>query len=135
MARVEETWRGKKIEDLKSMDISEFMKLIDSRARRSMKRGFDKKLMKQIDNYAEKIKDGKYQKPIKTHLRDTIVIPKMLGLKFAVYRGNKFEDIDIVPNMLGHFLGEFALTRKRLQHGKAGIGATRSSTALKTKRV
>jgi len=135
MARVEETWRGKKIEELKTLDMSEFMILVDSRARRSLKRGFDKKLMKQMDKYLEKTKDGNYQKPIRTHLRDTIVIPKMLGIKFAVYRGNKFEDVEIVPNMLGHYLGEFVLTRKRLQHGKAGIGATRSSTALKTKRV
>ena len=135
MARAEETWRGKKIEELKSMDISEFMTLVDSRARRSLKRGFDKKLMKRIDKYIEKSKDGKYQKPIRTHLRDTLVIPKMLGIKFSVYRGNKFEDVEIIPNMLGHYFGEFVLTRKRLQHGKAGIGATRSSTALKTKRV
>ena len=135
MARPEETWRGKKIEELKTLDISEFMTLVDSRARRSLKRGFDKKLMKDIDKYTEKSQGGKYQKPIRTHLRDTIVIPKMLGITFSVYRGNKFEDVVIMPNMLGHYLGEFVLTRKRLQHGKAGIGATKSSTALKTKRV
>lgn len=135
MARAEETWRGKKIDEIKSMDISEFMTLVDSRARRSLKRGFDKKLMQRIDKYTEKSQGGKYQKPIRTHLRDTIVIPKMLGITFSVYRGNKFEDVEIVSNMLGHYLGEFVLTRKRLQHGKAGIGATRSSTALKTKRV
>lgn len=131
----EETWKGKTSEELKNLDISEFMTLVDSRARRSLKRGFNKKLMDRIDKYLKKMESEKYQKPIRTHLRDTIVIPKMLGIKFSVYRGNKFEDVEIIPTMLGHYLGEFVLTRKRLLHGKAGIGATRSSTALKTKRV
>ena len=54
----------------------------------------------------------------------------MVGLKFGVYRGNSFEVVDVKNEMLGHYLGEMSLTRKRLIHGKAGIGATKSSTAI-----
>lgn len=128
-------WKGMGIEEVSKMDVPEFMKYINARARRSLKRGFDKKLMKRIDEMIAQLKAGKYPKPIRTHCRDAIIIPKMLGLKFAVHRGNTFENIEIVPDMLGHYFGEFVFTRKRIMHGKAGIGATRSSTALKSKRV
>jgi small subunit ribosomal protein S19 len=124
------TFKGKTIEELKKMNLDEFSKLVNSRARRSLKRNQNKHLDKKIDK-AIKIKEtGKYPKPIRTHLRDTIVIPKMVGLSFAIYNGKEFETREILPEMLGHYLGEVVLTRKRLMHGKAGIGATKSSTAI-----
>ena len=95
-----------------------------------MLRGFDRHLLKKI---ARAEKEGK-KKPIRTHKRDTIVIPQMVGLQFAIHKGNDFDIIEIKPDMLGHYLGEFAMTRKRLAHGKAGIGATRSSTAISARK-
>ena len=124
------SFRGKKIEELKEMTIEEFAKLCTSRARRSLLRGFDKKMIKKIER-AEKT-DGK--KIIRTHDRDTIIIPRMVGLTFAIHKGNSFENVEIKPTMIGHYLGEFAMTRKRLLHGKAGIGATRSSTAISARK-
>ena len=124
------SFRGKKIEELKEMTIEEFAKLCTSRARRSLLRGFDKKMIKKIER-AEK-QDGK--KIIRTHDRDTIIIPRMVGLTFAIHKGNSFENVEIKPTMIGHYLGEFAMTRKRLLHGKAGIGATRSSTAISARK-
>ena len=56
-----------------------------------------------------------------------IVFPEMVGLKIGVYNGKSFLIVDITPEMIGHYLGEFSLTRKRIQHGSPGIGATRSS--------
>ena len=109
------------------MSIEEFAKLCPSRAKRSLLRGYDKQILKKMEK-----SNGK--KPIRTHKRDTIVIPQMVGLTFAVHKGNSFEIIEIKPGMLGHYLGEFALTRKRLLHGKAGIGATRSSTAISARK-
>ena len=124
------SFHGKTVEELKTLSMQEFAKLVSSRARRSLLRGFDKKLDKKLDKViAEKAKE-KDPKPIRTHLRDAIVIPKMIGLKIAVHRGNSFETVEIKPEMLGHYFGEYALSRKRLMHGKAGIGATRSSTAI-----
>ena len=123
-------FKGKTIEELKAMNSDEFSKLVNSRARRSLKRNQNKTLEKQIDK-ALKIKEtGKEPKPIKTHSRDTIVTPKMVGLRFAVYNGKEFQIMEVLPEMISHYLGEMALTRKRLSHGKAGIGATKSSTAI-----
>jgi len=129
MAR-EEKYFGKTIEELNQMGVEEFAELVGSRARRSLKRGFDKKLLKKFDKAIAEKANGKEPKPIRTHHRTTVVIPKMVGLRVAVHRGNSFDIIEIAPKMLGHYLGELVMTRKRLSHGKAGIGATKSSTAI-----
>lgn len=126
MVKKEFTFKGKTLEELKNMPIAEFAKLCDSRARRSLNKGIDKHLLKKIAKAKEDVKS----KPVKTHKRDIIVIPEMVGAKLAVYKGNSFENLEISEKMLGHYLGEFVFTRKRLQHGKAGIGATKSSTAI-----
>ncbi len=124
------TYRGKTLAELEQLPIEKFAELATSRARRTLNKGFNKQLYKRIEKSVMSLKAGKEPKAIRTHLRDTIIIPKMIGLKFAVYKGNSFEQVQIVPEMLGHYLGEMVLTRKRLIHGKAGIGATKSSTAI-----
>jgi len=126
MAKKEFTFKGKTLEELQAMSVENFADLCDSRIRRSLKKGYNKKIIANV----EKKKGDVKAKPIRTHDRDLIVIPAMVGSTFAVYRGNSFERLDIVEKMLGHYLGEFVFTRKRLQHGKAGIGATKSSTAI-----
>ena len=124
------SFQGKTLEELRALSVQEFARFVNSRARRSLLRGFDKQFDKQIDAaLAEKAK-GREPKPVRTHLRDAIVVPKMVGLKIAVHRGNTFEVVEVKQEMLGHYLGEFSLTRKKLMHGKAGIGATKSSTAI-----
>lgn len=121
------TYRGKSVKELEELPLAEFAKLCTSRARKSLTRnGFDKKILKKI----EAQKKNPKARPIKTHRRDLVVIPAMIGARFAVHKGKDFETIDVNIKMLGHYLGEFALTRKRLMHGKAGIGATKSSTAV-----
>ena len=130
MAKKDFSFRGKSLEQLGALSMPEFAKLCRSRQRRSLTRGYDKSVLKQLDEAIAKKTAGKEPKPVRTHRRNIIVIPKMVGLKFSVYKGNAFDTVDIKPEMLGHFLGEFSLTRKRLQHGKAGIGATKSSSAV-----
>jgi small subunit ribosomal protein S19 len=56
-----------------------------------------------------------------------IIFPEMVGLKIGVYNGQKFEIVEVRPEMIGHYLGEFSLTRRTVSHGSPGIGATRSS--------
>ncbi len=115
------TFRGKSVEDLKKLSHDEFALLVPSRQRRTMQRGFSedhKKLLHKV-----KIKDQN----IRTHLRDMIVLPEMVGLKIAIHSGKEFVPIDIIPEMMGHYFGEFVLTRKKVSHGAAGIGATKSS--------
>jgi small subunit ribosomal protein S19 len=119
-------FKGKTMEELKGMNIKEFAELCNSRQKRTLKKGFDKHILKKI----EKVKGNEKAKPIRTHKRDIVVIPEMVGIRFAIHKGNSFEPLEITEQMLGHYVGEFIFTRKRLMHGKAGIGATKSSTAI-----
>ena len=134
MAKKEFSYRGKSVQELQEMSAGEFAKLVTARPRKSLLKGYDKKILKKIENARKTIAMGKEPRPIRTHKRDLVIIPQMIGLKMAIHRGNSFETVEIIPEMLGLFLGELALTRKRLTHGKAGIGATRSSTALASAR-
>jgi small subunit ribosomal protein S19 len=128
------TYRGKTLNELQSMSLQELAQVMPSRARRSLKKGFNKHLMGKIEKALEVRKTGKFPKPIRTHLRDTIIVPQMVGLLFAVHKGNAFETVEIKQEMLGHYLGEMVMTRRRVTHGKAGIGATRSSTAISARK-
>lgn len=132
MAKKEFTYRGKTLEELKAMPVQEFAKLLPSRERRSLERGFtdaQKLLMKKV----EATNQGKYKKAIKTHCRNMIILPNMVGLMIHIHRGNKFDAIQVMPEMVGHRLGEFAETRVRLKHSAPGIGATRSSAYASVK--
>lgn len=116
-------YRGKTLEELLQMDISEFAKLLPARERRSLKRGLTERQKKLL----EKIRKYKDKKVVRTHDRDMIILPEMVGAKIGVHNGKEFVVIEIKPEMIGHRLGEFAPTRKRVQHSAPGFGATRSS--------
>jgi small subunit ribosomal protein S19 len=115
------TYRGKTIEQLKEMSMEEFAELLPSRQRRTIFRGFDDEHKKIL----QKVKDG--DTTIKTHLRNMIIFPDMVGLTLEIYNGKQFEKIEVIPEMLGSYFGEYSLTRRRVSHGSAGVGATRSS--------
>ena len=119
------TFRGKTLEELKAMDVREFAKLLKSRRKRSVLRQFQK-----IEDFVNraKVKLSK-NKPVKTHQRDLIVVPQMVGMRIGIYNGNNFVSVNIVGEMLGHVLGEFAPTRSRVKHGSAGVGATKGTRA------
>jgi small subunit ribosomal protein S19 len=51
----------------------------------------------------------------------------MVGKSIGIYNGRDFVNIEVQPEMLGHYLGEFALTRRKPVHTGPGVGATRSS--------
>lgn len=127
MARKEFTFKGKTAEELKKLSVEEFSQLVPSRQRRSIKRGFtqaQKSLLKNIRKDA---------KNIETHCRNMIIIPEMLNKTIRVHSGKEFIAVLIQPEMLGHYLGEFVLTRKRVAHSAPGVGATRSSAAISVK--
>ncbi|MBL7100870.1 MAG: 30S ribosomal protein S19 [Nanoarchaeota archaeon] len=126
------TFHGKTVEELQKMDLKEFAKLVTARQRRSLLRGFtdaQKKLLEKI----KKTKEGKYNKVIRTHCRNMIIIPGMIGLKILVYKGKEFAPVMITEDMLGHYLGEMTLTRQRVAHSAPGVGATKSSAAFSVK--
>jgi len=119
------TFKGKTLEELKAIDVREFAKLLTSRQRRTVLRQFQ-----EIEKFVNRsnIKINK-NKPIKTHQRDLVIIPAMVGMKIQVYNGRNFLSTEITIEMLGHKLGEFALTRSRVKHGSAGVGATKGTRA------
>ncbi len=115
------TYRGNSIADLKKMDINQVAALLPSRQRRKIKRGFTEDEQKIIDA----VKAGETK--IKTHVREMIILPDMIGVTFEIHTGKEWKPVEVIPEMVGHYIGEFALTRKVVTHGSAGIGATRGS--------
>jgi len=118
------TWQGRTEEEIKKLDLKEFMKLIPARQRRSLLRGFTE----QQKILLEKVEAD--DKNIKTHCRNMVIVPAMVGKTFRVYNGKEYLPIIITVDMLGYRLGEFSHTRKMVTHSSAGIGATRSSKAI-----
>ena len=127
MVKKEFTYRGKTLEDLKTLSLNEVAVLLPARQRRSLKRG----LTEQQKILLKKIK--KNENNIETHCRDMIVLPEMVGKIIKVYSGKEFIPVTIIEEMIGHYLGEFVLTRKKVAHSAPGIGATKSSAALSVK--
>ena len=119
--REEFTYRGYKIDELKAMGLSELIPLMPARARRKFNRG----LNRGEETLLEKIRGG--DEKVRTHLREMIVMPEMIGKSIEIYNGKEFLKVEFQPEAVFHYLGEFALTRKRVTHGSAGIGATRGS--------
>ncbi len=125
----EKLYRGKSIEELKKLDVREFAKFLKSKERRFVLRNFNviESFIKRCDKkIAEK-------KAIKTHDRELVIVPGFVGWNIGVHNGNSYAQVKIGEEMLGHRLGEFALTRKFVKHGAAGVGATKSSASLSVK--
>ena len=119
--REEFTYRGYKIDELKAMGMSELLPLMPARARRKVTRG----LSRGEETLLAKIRGG--DEKVRTHMRDMIVMPVMIGKTIEIYNGKEFLKVEFQPESIFHYLGEFALTRHRVTHGSAGIGATRGS--------
>ncbi len=143
------TYRGKTLEELLNMPMDQLLKLLPSRARRSLIRESSSdvqsrrlemglgespriKLLRKIMKARETIKEGKQVK-IRTHVRDMIILPVMVGLTIEVYNGKEFVPVRITPEMIGHYLGEFAPTTKIVTHGEPGLKATRSTLFVAAK--
>lgn len=126
------TYRGKTIQEINKFSQNELLNLFTSRARRSLKRGFtdqQKRLLLKV----KKSKDGKSKKQIKTHCRNMIIIPELVGIIIHVYNGKEFVPVNVTVEMLGKYLGEFVMNRKKVEHSAPGIGATKSSAAMSVK--
>ena len=118
------TWYGKTEEEIKQLDLKEFMELIPARRRRSLKRGFtdaQKRFLKRVEAG---------ENNIKTHCRNMTILPIMIGKVLRIYNGKDFVPLTVTAEMLGHTLGEFSHSRRLVSHSAAGVGATRSSKAI-----
>jgi len=102
------------------MPLDKLADLLPARERRKIKRGFteqEEKLLMKL----------KKKGSVRTHCRDMIVLPEMVGRVIYVHNGKEFVRVEIKPEMIGHRLGEFAQTRRFEKHSGPGVGATRSS--------
>lgn len=129
LRRKEFKYRGKNLEELKGLDIREFAKFLKSNEKRTVLRQYDE-IQKFILRCNKKIQN---KKPVRTHLRYLVIVPKMVGMKIHVYNGKEFFPVQIEEEMLGHRLGEFSVTRSKVKHGVAGVGATKSSSSKAAK--
>jgi len=121
------TFRGKTIDELKSMEIREFAKYLTSRQKKYLLRQFQ-----EVEDFLNRSqKKLAKNKPIRTHQRDLVVVPGMIGMRIQIHNGRAFTPVDVTWGMLGHKFGEFSPTRGRIKHGKAGLGATKGSKTAK----
>jgi small subunit ribosomal protein S19 len=123
-------YRGFAFTDLLSMSMDEFIRLLPSRQRRSLQRGLSpeqRKLLEAIRKVKQTPAESQKSRSIKTHARDMVILPEMVGITILVHTGKEFFALEIKPEMIGHYIGEFAITNKPVKHGVPGIGASRSS--------
>ncbi len=128
-------YRGRTLEEILKMPMDEFVKLLPARQRRSLRRGLKpehRKLLEKVHKAKRLMAEGK-KVVIRTHARDMIVLPEMVGLTIHVYNGIAWIPVYISPWHIGHYLGEFALTTRIVQHGEPGLKATRSSLHIASK--
>ncbi len=123
------TYRGHTIDELQSMSMDEFIRLLPSRQRRSLQRGLtpEQRILLENTRSARKVLKEGGKAVVKTHARNMIILPEMVGITVLVHNGKEFTAVEIAPEMIGHYLGEFAITNKPVKHGSPGIGASRSS--------
>ncbi|KAI9490239.1 ribosomal protein S19-domain-containing protein [Zychaea mexicana] len=124
------TYRGVDLDQLLDLSSEQFMELVHARARRRFQRGLKRKPMGLIKKLRKAKKEAAAdEKPatVKTHLRDMIIVPEMIGSVVGIYNGKVFNQVEIRAEMVGHYLGEFSISYKPVRHGRPGIGATHSS--------
>jgi len=122
-------YRGYTLEELLNMPMDDLINLLPARQRRSLKRGLTKAQIRLLARIRKVRSNPELAKKgvVKTHVRDMIILPEMIGLTIAVYNGKEFVPVKISPEMIGHYLGEFSITTKKVTHGEPGLKATRSS--------
>jgi small subunit ribosomal protein S19 len=121
-------YKGRSIEQLQEMGPDELRQLFPARLRRSLKRGFSNRQKKLLERIRQDPKRFH-----KTHARDMIILPQMVGIKLGVHNGKEFVPLEIKPEMIGHRISEFVLTRKPVKHSAPGFGATKSSKFIPLK--
>ena len=120
------TFRGIELEALLDLTNDELMDLVTCRARRRMSRGLKRKpmaLIKRLRQAKKEAEPGEKPRGIKTHLRNMIIVPEMIGSIVGIYNGKMFCGVEMKPEMVGMYLGEFAITYKPVRHGRPGVSA------------
>ncbi|HTT17200.1 MAG TPA: 30S ribosomal protein S19 [Thermoplasmata archaeon] len=123
------SYRGKSLEELRALSLEQLGSILGARARRSIRRGFNT----ETSRFFERMAATPTEKVVRTHCRDALVLPAHVGRRVAIHTGKEFKEVEIRPEMIGHYYGEFALTRRFEKHSGPGVGATRSSKFMPLK--
>merc|ERR1712221_6830 len=132
------TYRGVDLDQLLAIKSENLIELLGCRQRRHFNRG----IKRREENFLKRLRKAKKamtgeigEKPacVKTHLRNVVVIPEMVGSVIGIYNGKVFNQIEVKPEMINHYIGEFSMTYKPVRHGRPGIGATHSSRFIPLK--
>jgi len=127
-------YRGHEVPTLLDLSHAELMKLMTARARRRFARGHvPMNLIRRLRKAKKDAPEGDKPKTVKTHLRNMIIVPEMVASVVGVYNGQSFTQVEIKPDMIGHYLGEFSISYKPVKHGRPGVGATNSSQFIPLK--
>lgn len=130
------TFRGLDIDALTALKNEQLIELLRCRQRRRFNRGLKHKYQRfimKIRKAKKNLQPGEKPAPVKTKLRNAIVLPEMVGSVVGIHSGNTYSNVEIKFDMIGRYLAEFAISYKPTKHGKPGVGATKGSqhTALK----
>ena len=123
------SYRGLSLSQLKEMSLPELAQVLPSRARRSIRRGFTV----EVQHFLERMRETPTEKVVRTHTRDALVLPEHVGRRVAIHNGKEFKEVEVRPEMIGHYFGEFSITRRFEKHSGPGVGATRSSKFMPLK--
>ncbi|CAN1841215.1 PRA1 family protein D [Linum perenne] len=88
--------------------------------------------LRSTDDLKREAPAGEKLEPVRTHLRNMIIVPEMIGSVIGD-NGKTFNQVEINPEMIGHYLAEFSISYKPVKHGRLGIGATHSSRFISLK--
>ncbi|CAL1412703.1 unnamed protein product [Linum trigynum] len=130
------SFRGVDLDALLDMSTDDLVTLFTARARRRFQRGLTRKpmaLIKKLRKAKREATPGEKPQPVRTHLRNMIIVPEMIGSVIGIYNGKMFNQIEVKPEMIGHYLAEFSITYKPIKHGRPGHGATHSSRFIPLK--
>jgi small subunit ribosomal protein S15e len=121
------SYRGIDLDKLLDLSNQDLMDLFRARQRRKFSRGIKRKpitLLKKLRKSKRETAYGEKPEAVKTHLRNMVIVPEMIGSVVGVYNGKQYINVEIKPDMIGHYLAEFSITYKPIKHGRAGMGAT-----------
>merc|ERR1712227_222360 len=130
------SYRGIDLDNLLDLSSDQLRDVVHARARRRINRGLKRRpmgLIKKLRKAKQEAKPNEKPDVVKTHLRDMIVVPEMIGSVIGIYSGKEFNQVEIKPEMVGHYLAEFSISYHPVKHGRPGIGATHSSRFIPLK--
>ena len=123
-------YKGKDLDALMTMSMTEFASLVPSKSRRHLLRGINKyelDLLNKVDEWHKKHNEtGDKPGPIKTYERSMIIMPTMIGCSIAVHCGNGFYPLDIKAEMIGKKLKAYVPTKVHPSHARPGVGPIQS---------